>query len=239
VIPVIVHPEIEKLLALQQVDAKWLAAQAQIESSPREVERLKKRIGEVEAQIAQERADVKALEVRAADLNSERKSLEEKARKYRTQQMEVKKNEEYQALEKEIANLVTQASALEDDELTLLMQLDDEREAFAEKEKTHRKEIESLEGEIKLVERRIETLKGEAGGLQTAVEERRKEVSDTYIRAYENARQRQKKAPWVVPVEDHRCMGCHLKISGSLETDSRKGAEPAFCNNCGRLIFVA
>lgn len=233
-----VHKEIANLLTLQEVDGKLAAVQAQLQASPREMERLRTRITGVEADIEKERSELKRMEVRAAELNSERKSVEEKILKYKTQQMTVKKNEEYQALTAEIEGAQARCSALEDEELTVLMELDDARKTNAESEAAHRKSITELEGEVELVRRREEALKGEVAGLEEKVEAARAEVSADFLAGYERAKQRVKRAPWVVPVEDHRCMGCHLKVSGSLESEARGADGPIHCDQCGRLIYL-
>jgi len=233
-----VHIEIEHLLELQKVDSKLFTTQAQLQGSPVEVEHLKTRITGVELDIQKLHAGIREMELKAASLNGERKEIEGKIAKYKTQQMEVKKNDEYQALTAEIENLTAKASGVEDQELTVLMEIDDQRKVVAEQEKEHRKSITELEGEIKHVEKKISLLESEFDGLEDAVAKAKENVSATFIAGYEQAKNRQKRPPWVVPIEEHRCMGCHLRISGALESDSRNPETPTHCNQCGRMVYL-
>jgi hypothetical protein len=43
--------------------------------------------------------------------------------------------------------------------------------------------------------------------------------------------------PVVVPLHEHKCGGCHLKVSSGIEAEARKRTEIVACDNCSRIIY--
>ena len=46
-----------------------------------------------------------------------------------------------------------------------------------------------------------------------------------------------KRPPIVVPLEEGKCQGCHLKVSGEVDSAARKGTELVRCDSCGRILY--
>ncbi len=62
-------------------------------------------------------------------------------------------------------------------------------------------------------------------------------VPPVWRRGYDTAKSRAKRAPFVVPIDDHRCGGCHLRVSNDVAEAARHGGKPVQCDSCGRLIY--
>jgi hypothetical protein len=43
--------------------------------------------------------------------------------------------------------------------------------------------------------------------------------------------------PAVVNVSGGKCSGCHLKVSGEVEGQARKGEELVTCDQCSRIVW--
>src|SRR3954467_7612556 len=95
-------PVLEKLLILQDRDAKRRGLETQLKAIPADVASTERKIAAEKAEIETARAEAKALEAKKKALETEIGSAEQKLAKYKTQQMTVRKNDEYQALGHEI-----------------------------------------------------------------------------------------------------------------------------------------
>ena len=95
-------PVLEKLLILQDRDAKRLALETQIKAVPRDIAAVEQKIAAEKAAIEAARDELKGLETKKKLIETEIGSAEDKLSRYRTQQSQVRKNDEYQALGHEI-----------------------------------------------------------------------------------------------------------------------------------------
>lgn len=231
-------PLIANLLILQECDSRYDRIKQQLESIPQEIARNERKIEEENGAIAAEKNALMELEVRRKELDIEVSTAEEQSGRYKTQQLAVKKNEEYKALQHEIDTIETKVSELEDEEIALMLEIDEQTEKTQRKEEEHRKNISDLESDIERLKKHAEEYQAELGDAEKAVKEAAAEVEDKDIKVYDYVKKFVKRPPYVVPVEDHKCGGCHLKLSTDLETEAREKGKLARCNNCGRIIFL-
>lgn len=232
-----VNPDVEKVLALQQQEARKLALESQLKLIPQEVAKAHARIDEEKAAIEADRQALRQIEVERVDVDNEMKSLEAQVVKYKTQQMEVKKNEEYQALTHEIENLQTTIGTLEEREIELLMQQDEQGDSAKQAEVAHNEQIRLFEKELARLAAQEASVKGEIGDVTSAAETAARDVSAGWLAAFRRAQQRRPKPPWAVTMEHQHCNGCHLKVSGEVEGGVLMDKEPVFCDSCGRLLY--
>ena len=113
-------PVLEKLLILQDRDAKRLGVEAQLKAIPGEISLVEQKIATEKAAIDTARNEMRHLESDKKLLETEIGSAEDKLAKYRTQQLSVKKNDEYQALTHEIATMEGKVGELEEKELGIM-----------------------------------------------------------------------------------------------------------------------
>ncbi len=230
-------PEIEKLLILQDRDSKRWQTEHQLALLPRERQNLEAKIAGEKSDLQSAREAFKAREVRRRELEKEIQEAEEKVLKYKTQQMQVKKNEEYQALNHEIETTQTRIGELEEEEIRVLLDIDESQEKLTATEKSSAERITLLEKELSALKAREETFKTDLVALKAAVAEAETEVSHEFLASYKRAHGRKINPPWVVPLEDHKCQGCHLKVSGEVVSDTRKRVGPVHCDSCGRVVY--
>lgn len=235
-----VDPQIEKLLILQDRDVAQITIESQLKTIPSEIDSFKKKIAEEQKGMESDLAEIKELEVQRSDLDKQVKAAEEKTLKYKNQQLEVKKNEEYQALTHEIENMGAIVSDLEEKEIELMLAIDEKKEVYAKLEAERKERIALLEKEIANLTERNKNLESQVVEAREAVAAARAEVKPAYLSGYTKAKQRKMKPPFVVPLNEQRCMGCHLKVSGESESSARHFKEmqtTAHCDSCGRVIY--
>lgn len=229
--------KIEALLLLQEKDLNRLQAEEGLKAIPRQIERLKASICKEQEIEAEEKAALQQLEVKRKECDVELKECEGRILKCKTQQLEVKKNEEYDALNKEISHQEERISALETEELELLMKIDEEAQTFEESKVEHAKQIASYEQEISKLNDHETDFKQSIDTLIAEVETARKAVESSLVAKYDSAKT-SSKGPYVVPLEDHKCKGCHLRVSNDVEVSVKHHEVGVRCSNCGRLVYV-
>jgi predicted nucleic acid-binding Zn-ribbon protein len=230
-------PALSGALNLQEADVRRQNLETQLTQVPAEFAALERRIAEEKAALDARRKSFQELEVQRKDIDNRLKSAEAQVSKYKTHQIEVRKNDEYQALTHQIAAAEAEVGALETAELEQMMKIDEARESLTAAEAECKRRVADLEGEIAHVKQREAQCRGDLAAQTGAVEAAAAVVPAPWKRAYDTAKARAKRAPFVVPIEDHRCGGCHLRVSNEVAEAARHGGKPVMCDNCGRVVY--
>jgi uncharacterized protein len=235
-----VSPVFESLLILQDRDLKRLGLEAQLKAVPVDIAAVEQKIAAEKAAIETAKAELRGLESKKKLIETEIGSAEEKLAKYRTQQSQVRKNEEYQALGHEIETTQAAIGAFEENELQIMYGIDEAKKKFAAAEAALKANISGHEGRIRALRERETNLAVELKAAQAEVAAAREPVGVPTLRLYDRIGARQR--PVVVPVHGGKCGGCHLKVSGEVESAVRgKNSDPlaqlATCDQCGRIVY--
>lgn len=229
------HPAIPPLLILQDRDQSCRNLETQLQAVPGEV-------AAVEAKIASERQAIETAKTELQELETKRKGLEgeiaaaeAKLAKYRTQQAAVRKNDEFQALGHEIDMVQASIGDLEGRELEVMFAIDAARDRFAAAESQMKRNISGHEARLKTLAERDSRLRAELDEAQAALAAAREPVPEPARRLYDRVASRQ--MPAVVPIRGGKCGGCHLKVSGEVDAQARKGEELVTCDQCGRIVW--
>jgi predicted nucleic acid-binding Zn-ribbon protein len=231
-------PALEKLLILQDRDAKRLGLERQLRAVPVDIAQVEASIAGEKGAIEAARTEIKELEAGKKAIETEIGAAEDQLGRYKTQQLAVRKNDEYQALGHQIENTQRQIGEFEGRELEVMYSIDEARKRFAAAERTMKENIEGHEA-------RIRTLKERGANLEAALKEAQAEVAaaralvDTpALQVYD--RMAARGMPVVVPIHDGKCGGCHLKVSSEVESAAR-GKGPAgelpICDQCSRIVY--
>ncbi|WP_309382691.1 zinc ribbon domain-containing protein [Cerasicoccus frondis] len=232
-----VDPEIEQLLILQERDTRLFNIEQSLKSIPLEVAKYEKKIAEEEAALAAAHKELQQLEVRRKDLDNDVKSAEEQIVKYKNQQLLVKKNDEYQALTHEIEQTEAKVSDLEEAEIGLMLEIDEGNEAYAKTKAESDERLQLFRDEIETLKDRDQTLKGQVDAVKAEVAAAEAQCAQKYLESYKRVKMRRPKPIYVAPIEEHKCGGCHLKVSSETESATRQQNEPVHCENCGRVVY--
>ena len=229
---------LEKLLILQDRDARRIALEQQQKAVPRDIAATEQKIAGEKATIDGARLEVRELESKKKLLETEVGSAEERVAKYKNQQMQVRKNDEFQALGHEIATTQAAISALEEQELEVMYRIDEAKKKFATAEAVLKQNISGHEMRIRTLKERESTLAAELKAALAEVAAARAPVGEPSLRLYDRILARQ--MPVVVAIHGGKCGGCHLKVSGEVESAAR-GKDPdgkfATCDHCNRIVY--
>jgi predicted nucleic acid-binding Zn-ribbon protein len=230
-------PALEKLLILQDRDTRRAGLEAQLVAVPREVALAEQKIVAEKAAIEAARNELKEFESKKKLLETEIASAEQKIAKYRGQQLEVRKNDEYRALGTEIDTTQTAIGVLEEDELKVMFAIDEAKKKFATDEAGRKQAIIGHEARIRTLHEREGSLRIELQAAQAEVATARVPVDAPLVRVYERLVREGLARPVCVPIRDGKCSGCHMKVSGQVESAARKGDEITSCESCRRMVY--
>jgi predicted nucleic acid-binding Zn-ribbon protein len=229
---------IETLLILQDRDTRRVGLEAQLKAVPIDISLVERDIGDEKGAIEMAKTGLRELESKKKLLETEIGSAEQTLAKYRTQQLSLKKNEEYQAMGHEIETVQGQISDMEGRELEIMFSIDVARKKFADAEGVLKRNISGHEARIRMLRERGENLATELKAAQAEVATARVPVPGDWARAYD--RMAVRGLPAVVPIRGSKCGGCHLKVSGEIESAVRGKsdlAQPVCCDQCGRIVY--
>ncbi len=231
-------PVLEKVLILQDRDARRRSLEAQAKAVPGEIALVEQKIATEKAAIEAAKTEVKELETKKKMLETEIGSAEDKLGKYKTQQSQVRKNDEYQALGHEIETTETAISELEGSELEVMYSIDEARKKFAAAEAVLKQNITGHQGRIAMLGERATSLKAELEVATAEFNAARGGLDAPTLRLYD--RQAARALPVCVPIRGGKCSGCHLKVSSEVESAARgksTDGQLAACDQCGRLVY--
>jgi predicted nucleic acid-binding Zn-ribbon protein len=231
--------DIHQLLILQDRDQKWAKLLSELEYVPRERHSLENKVAELMAEIDAAQSQLRDLELARQQIDGDIAAAEEKIRRFKQQQVEVKKNEEYAALSKEMERCQFAIDELENRGLEILTEIDSARATFAEQKAQIEENLIKVRAQIEqLKEREVET-KSQEQTAASAFKTAREGVSDDWMDAYDRVRKTTRNFPYVAVICEGKCSGCHLRISGETQLALKQKGAPAFCDQCGRIVYYA
>lgn len=231
-------PQIEKLLIVQHRDVSLLKIEQDLARIPIERNALEAEIAREEDNVESARQALISKEIARNDLDVDVKAKEGALLRFRTQQSEVKKNDEYQALTHQIEQTEVEISELEELEIELMLEIDVAKEAFEAEKASIELRIEVQRKEISLLVEREAHLTVSADEARTEVEASRDGLDWTYLEQYDRVKKMVKRAPYLAQIVDHKCGGCHLRVSNEVSRAARDAGEPHFCDQCARMVYA-
>jgi hypothetical protein len=230
------HPELEKLLRLQETEQ-------QIKHYVDRIELLPKQLADLEAKLNGTKQSLEAVRQRIVEAAAQKKRLEgniqdieQKNSKYRDQLTQVKTNEQYKALLHEIEFNENQVRKIEDDILELM-----------EQDETLRQESQGLERqlqrEVALVEKEKKAAESEVAEDRTLLSELQQQqkrivgsiepkVLETYYRIV-----KLRKGLALARATEDSCQACHVRIRPHVVSQVMSGESIIMCDSCSRILY--
>jgi len=233
----IVNSTIPLLLVLQDRDMRLDSIERALSVIPSEIKELEDKIKEEEVELKKFSDKVKELEASRAALRTIRLGVEDKIVKYKTQLLSIKKNDEYQAMLTQIDTSNKEVSDSEEKELEILFEIDISKQELEVQKLNTAKNIEEINSEIKTLNERQAEVNSQLEDARFARREAEKNLAPIFLEAYEKLCRSKKSKPILVPLEEGRCAGCHLKNSMDKEERALVSETPVFCEHCGRMIY--
>ncbi len=231
-------PQIEKLLILQDRDIALQKIEQELTRIPQERAKIEALIDSEQQNIEAASQSLKEKEVQRNELDHEVKAKEANIERFKNQQLQVKKNDEYRALTQQIEQAEAEIAQLEETEIAIMLDIDEAKATFELEKKAIDARIEQQRQQIEQLGAREQNLKNSIQAAEEALAKSREGIDSSYIEHYDRIKKQTNRPPYVVPIQDHKCGGCHLRVSNEVSRGAMNVGEPHFCDQCSRMVYA-
>jgi predicted nucleic acid-binding Zn-ribbon protein len=228
----------DKLIKYQNLEIHQEEMSRNLNGIPNEHDILEKKLASEREVLDQALQILRMLELRQKESEGDRAQAEQTIQKLRGQLLEVKKNDQYQAMLHEIDGFEKKVSDLEEAEIEILMEIDEEKEKVLIDERSFLARENEIRGQMKLLGDRKTQLNSTIEELEGTLATAKDEVPADWMQAYEQVKNQVRKGPWVVALQQNRCMGCHLSVSNEVAQNFGANAGINHCDQCGRILYI-
>jgi len=74
--------------------------------------------------------------------------------------------------------------------------------------------------------------------LETQIVETREEVEPDFLSVYDRVSKIVSRPPYMAPLEDQKCSGCHLRVSNDVVSSVLVEKKLTQCDQCGRIVYI-
>ena len=229
------HPDLQKLLVLQDVDKEILRLNEEVAALPKRVAAIEAKLAGTQAQLEAAKAAVKADEAAKKKFESANLDLQQKISKYREQMLAVKTNDQYKALQHEIDFAQTEIKANDDKILDTMVDADAKAAQVKAAEAELKAETAEIEREKKIAhdktaedEKLLAEWHAKREGIRTG-------VPAEWLAHYERIAKARKTG--VAEARDGRCMTCQMTLRPQVFAEVKAGHKLVACESCSRIMF--
>ena len=230
------HADLERVIALQQLDTKASQARKQLAEAPERERGFEERLEAAKQRVADAKAKLSANQEARRAIEKEVAVHQGRLSKYRDQAMAVKTNQEYHAIQHEMAHAEGEIKTHEDQILERMVEADDLTATIKASEAALGAEQKSIDAERRKMQAEDVELRGAldslAGERARIVEGLDKRVLATYDLA---SSRRQGIA--VAEARDGICTICHVRLRPQVFNDVRRNDGIVQCDSCQRILY--
>ncbi len=229
-------PELERLVALQEVDKEILELSLNLDRLPQELQVKDQERAALEAEKEAGSQELETLRKQLKEMETEVSDLEEGIKASRQRLMDINKELELKAMLKEIGFREDQRDQKETRVLELLDQVEAQNQAVTEKEQALQQLKAAYETQEAEVAAQVEELEQKRAVLQEKRDILKKELPASLLKRYDFIRQRRNGSA-ICEVQEGVCLGCHMNILPQQFIDLQKGEEIIQCPHCQRILY--
>ena len=232
------HPDLERLIALQRLDTTAEAARRKLADEPEHAKVLEARLEAARQRVAAAKTAVAANQAARREIEKDVAMHQSRLSKFRETAMAVKTNVEYHAVQKEIGYAQGEIKTLEDKVLERMLEADELNAALKKAES-------DLAAEQKAADADRKAMTAEHGELQASVEriavERAQLVAALDKSVFAIFEQVAKKRHGVAVAEarDGICTICHVRLRPQVFNTVRRNDAIVQCDSCQRILYFA
>ncbi len=231
------HPDIEQLLKLQEVDEELLELERSKEYLPEIIANVKKEVSDASTHVEVTTKQLEEAQLKSRQLEGDLKTTQESLAKYEIQMATIKTNREYDALTSEIETAKERTGFIEDEIILTLNEIDELTTGLEEAKKRHELLEQSNTDQLANLEREMNSVESK---VQTKLDQRQNitvRVTKGTLSVYERVR-RGRGSPVVVTLKKNACGACFKSQPPQRIQELRKGLTVITCDNCGRFLAL-
>jgi len=231
-----VHPDLQKVIELQQVDLRIAELSTQIDALPAQIQRLESQLSDFLKTHEEKKLRLVANQKERKDLEGEVQVIRQKISKHKDQLYEVKTNEQYRAMLKEIEGEEGNISKIEDRILEKMLEAEDLQKCVAEAGTRLEGEKARVAAETQRLESERQKDLEERERLGARREELAAALADDIGNLYERIR-RGRRGLAVAEVREGMCTACNVLLRPQLYNEVRTNEAVHTCDNCARILY--
>jgi predicted nucleic acid-binding Zn-ribbon protein len=230
------HPDLERVIHLQQIEDAAERARRTIADEPARQQQLAAALAAAHQALESERGRLAANQAARREIEKELAMQQARLSKFRDQLMEVKTNREYQAMQKEIETAQQEIRRQEDRLLERMIEFDEvtlhvkqAEQAYLQDQADHEKERAALADQLAEARVAIDRLAAERAALAV-------QISPPMIALFERVLKYRKIAA-VAPVRAGRCSACQILLRPQTVNELRRNEIIYQCESCQRILY--
>jgi uncharacterized protein len=231
------NEDVRHLVLVQHLDEEIAVRSAEIDSLPRHIAEIRKRLHSHQAQLQADKDALAANQKKMRDLEGQVADHRQKIARLRDQMMQAKTNEQYKAFQHEIDFHETAIRKSEDEEIELMEAAENLGGNVAIAEKALAEEEASVKVEGAAAEQRVATIRAERDQFEAERQEALAQVSREVRTAYEALKARGRKRV-VGTIEAGNCTACRLSVRLQLIQELSLTDKLIRCENCQVFLYA-
>jgi predicted nucleic acid-binding Zn-ribbon protein len=229
------HPDLEHLIELQEVDAAIARLNAEVASFPKRVAAIETKLNRAKAHVEQVKAAAKAGEQAKRGYEGDIQTQQQKISKYKDQSLNVKTNAEYKALLQEVNFAEDAIRGLEDKILDVMMDADAKRDELKAAEAELKAETAEIEHEKEQARQITEKDEADLKRIHAHRDELRKAIAPDTLQHYE--RVLKFRGSGIAVEKNGMCMGCRVYLRPQVIQHVHTNSEIVACDQCQRILY--
>jgi predicted nucleic acid-binding Zn-ribbon protein len=230
------NSDLEKLIDLQQVDARIVVLRTEIAALPKHVQQIETKLAGSKAKVEAAQAAMKADETSKRKHESDIQDQQQKISKYRDQSLNVKTNQEYRALMDEIKFADEKVAASEDKILEIMVAADTRKDTLKKAEAELKADTAENDREKESAHQRTAEDEKELGQLNGRRKELRSGISEDVLQHYDRVLKLRGSALSAV-YEDQLCSVCRVTLRPQIFQDVMTNEQFITCDYCHRILY--
>ena len=230
------HADLERVIALQQLDTNASQARKTLAEAPEREKAFEERLTVAKSRLADAKAKLAANQEARRAIEKEVAVHQGRLSKYRDQAMAVKTNQEYHAIQHEMAHAQGEVKKYEDQILERMVEADDlvaaikaAEAALATEQKTIDVDRKKMQLEATEIQASLDSLGAERSMIIEAIDKR-------VLATYELASSRRQGIA-VAEARDGICTICHVRLRPQVFNDVRRNDGIVQCESCQRILY--
>lgn len=230
------NADLEKLIALQQLDSAAADAHKKLQDAPRRETALDGRIEAARQAVAAAKEKLAANQAKRREIEKDAAVHQGRLSKFREQAMAVKTNQEYHAIQHEITFAQAEIKKREDEILELMVEADDLNAGVKKAEAALAAEQKAVDADRKALAAELERTRGD---LTRIAAERDGVVAGLTPQVLSTFEQIAKRRGGIAMAEarDGTCTLCHVRLRPQVFNQIRRGDEILQCDHCNRIMY--
>jgi predicted nucleic acid-binding Zn-ribbon protein len=231
------HADLERVIALQQLDTQANQARRQLAEGPERENAFEARLADARERIADAKAKLAANQEARRAVEKEVAVHQGRLSKYREQAMAVKTNQEYHAIQHEIAHAQGEIKKHEDAMLEHMVEADDlaatiksAETALAAEQKTIDADRKAMQAADAALQVSLDKLTADRAAIAAA-------VTDKRLLANYEASMMRRQGIAVAEAKDGICTICHVRLRPQVFNEVRRNDGIIHCDSCQRILY--